>query len=470
LSEETARRHIEEEFHFDLGDARRNKRAIKVMTRLLAAPGESYNQAHGSWAPTKAAFRLVSNKHMTPEALLAAHLPALLDRCRDRDEVLAIGDTTEFAFNTRHNAEGLGPLSNGKYSRGFFGHVTYVVAPDRTPLGILANQFIVRPWVERGRKHGQLYNKVPLEERESQKWPNSLDAAGRLRENLGPDGPRIVVVFDREGDIGRVLEKAREHREEYALLVRAVQKRKRADVEGKPKVFAHLASLPAQGVFEVEVPASPKRKARRALLEIRYAPVLLNPPRVRAPGPKPKPVKIDVNAILVTEPNPPEGQDPIHWQLYTTLPVTTLDEAIACVQRYTVRWQIEVLFRTLKTVCRAEARQFETAKRLQVTITADLIIASILLRLTHLNRTCPNEPCTEVLSTEQWQALWIYTVQSKPPECPPTIAAAILMLAKLGGYLARKHDRPPGPLCIARGLLRLDIIMQTMRAMQNVRL
>ena len=38
---------------------------------------------------------------------------------------------------------------------------------------------------------------------------------------------------------------------------------------------------------------------------------------------------------------------------------------------------------------------------------------------------------------------------------PPTTAEAIVFIAKLGGYLARKSDGPPGTLVLWRGWKRL---------------
>lgn len=47
-----------------------------------------------------------------------------------------------------------------------------------------------------------------------------------------------------------------------------------------------------------------------------------------------------------------------------------------------------------------------------------------------------------------------------PPDQPPKLKEAILMVAKLGGFLARKNDGEPGVTVIWRGLRRLHDITQ----------
>ena len=46
----------------DLGDARRNKRAIRLVEHLSAQPAASVPQACGDWADTMAAYRFFGNE------------------------------------------------------------------------------------------------------------------------------------------------------------------------------------------------------------------------------------------------------------------------------------------------------------------------------------------------------------------------------------------------------------------------
>lgn len=42
-----------------------------------------------------------------------------------------------------------------------------------------------------------------------------------------------------------------------------------------------------------------------------------------------------------------------------------------------------------------------------------------------------------------------------PPDRPPSLQACLLQLARLGGYLDRASDPPPGNIVIWRGMSRL---------------
>ncbi|ELO0596445.1 hypothetical protein QY625_004803 [Salmonella enterica] len=54
-----------------------------------------------------------------------------------------------------------------------------------------------------------------------------------------------------------------------------------------------------------------------------------------------------------------------------------------------------------------------------------------------------------------------------PPEDIPNIRTSVLMLARLGGYLARKNDSPPGPKSIWSGLMRLTLSINAIEIAKN---
>lgn len=96
----------------DLGDPRRNRRAIRLIERLSAKPAASIPQACGDWADTMGAYRFFGNEEIEWEGILAPH-----------EVVLCIQDTTELDFNGQE-ASGLGPLSY-EAQRGMYAHPTY---------------------------------------------------------------------------------------------------------------------------------------------------------------------------------------------------------------------------------------------------------------------------------------------------------------------------------------------------------
>jgi hypothetical protein len=67
--------------------------------------------------------------------------------------------------------------------------------------------------------------------------------------------------------------------------------------------------------------------------------------------------------------------------------------------------------------------------------------------------------CEVLLQPVEWQALYCHSHHTRhPPKKPPPLQQAVLWIAMLGGYLNRKHDRPPGPTVIWRGFLILHEI------------
>ena len=76
-----------------------------------------------------------------------------------------------------------------------------------------------------------------------------------------------------------------------------------------------------------------------------------------------------------------------------------------------------------------------------------------------LARTTPDVSCAVILSTEEWQALYCNVNRvPEPAATPPPLAEAVLWIAKLGGFLARKSDGEPGPQVLWRGFQHLPYI------------
>ena len=119
----------------DLGDPRRNRRAIRLVERLSANPTASIPQACGDWADTIAAYRFFGNDEVQWADILAPHIESSTARMAAHPVVLCIQDTTELDFNGQE-VNCLGPLSY-EAQRGMYVHPTYAVSTSREPLGVL---------------------------------------------------------------------------------------------------------------------------------------------------------------------------------------------------------------------------------------------------------------------------------------------------------------------------------------------
>ena len=80
---------------------------------MAAAPGSSLPHQCGSWADLKAAYRLLSNEDVDPQAIQHPHRRLTFGVCAEHPLVLCVQDDTQLAFSTRINISGLGKLGNG---------------------------------------------------------------------------------------------------------------------------------------------------------------------------------------------------------------------------------------------------------------------------------------------------------------------------------------------------------------------
>ena len=160
-----------------------------------------------------------------------------------------------------------------------------------------------------------------------------------------------------------------------------------------------------------------------------------------------------------TERNAPKGRKPIEWKLITDLPVRTRQEAIEKINWYAMRWKIEVFHKVLKSGCRAEDSKLRTADRLANLMAVLCILSWRVLWLTMAARAAPDEPPGIAFTNSEIEVLDELVANTGNRQCRTgTLAFYITKLARLGGYLARASDPPPGIVVIWRGLARLTDI------------
>jgi len=254
------------------------------------------------------------------------------------------------------------------------------------------------------------------------------------------------------------------------LLVRADDNRRLEDEQVK-HLWPKLEQQTVQGELTVHITGNDKRKERDAVVSMRFCTIKLRPPW--RPEQKKLPV-VTLQAILVREENPPENladlgdHEPIEWMLLTNTPVTNFEEAVQVVEWYCCRWQIEVFHKIIKSGCLVENSMLQTAKRLQNYIALMCVIAWRLQWLTYINRTDPDLPCIHILTTIEWQALYMRIHKTtKFPEKLPSVRQAVRWIAQLGGFLGRKSDGEPGITAIWRGWQRLQDFADTWSVIVN---
>jgi len=193
---------------------------------------------------------------------------------------------------------------------------------------------------------------------------------------------------------------------------------------------------------------------RQSLLTVSFQEVTVKSTRsdLRSKGP------ITLWGVYAREENPPPGAKRIEWLLLTTEEVRTAEEAARIVDLYTRRWRIEEWHHVLKSGCKVQEHQNETAERLKRVIVIDAVLAWRIQLMTLLGREVPDLPCTVFF--DEWEVKVLEALEQdkgkrgmKPPF---NLGDAIILVAKQGGYLARRSDPPPGCKCIWKGILHLN--------------
>jgi Transposase DNA-binding/Transposase Tn5 dimerisation domain len=430
----------------DLGDQRRTNRLVKIGQALAANPGGTLPQAFPHWAELKAAYRFFEGGGATFEAILSPHWERTQAACRQPGEYLIIEDTTNLDYTDHHPAtEDLGQIGDGS-GRGFELHNALAVRvegwtleqrPEGVVMGLLGQSCSTPRPKPKGKKEPRY-----TQARKTQCWAASVEMTGSP-----PPGAQWIYVADRESDFYEPMEICQ--RRGVDFIIRAYHDRRLA--AGAGHLFETLAQAPVLGQTTVEVRARPGQPARTAMVAVRAVRVDLDGPwrpgGWRAPLPA-------LYAVEVFEVHTPEGiKQPLHWILLTSLPCSTWAQVQRVIGRYTARWWIEEYHKALKSGAGVEDSQLERAYRLESLIAVLSVVAVRLLSTKFLARSRPES--FEAAESFGPEMLTLLEKKLGKPKKGWTNAALLIAVARLGGFLARKHDGMPGWQTIWRGWQRL---------------
>src|SRR5207244_2938731 len=110
--------------------------------------------------------------------------------------------------------------------------------------------------------------------------------------------------------------------------------------------------------------------------------------------------------VYAREENPPAQAKAIEWFLLTTEEVQTAEEAARIVALNCRRWRIEEWHRVLKSGCKVQEHQHQTAERLKRAIAIDVVLAWRIQLMALLGREVPELRCDvffENLELRDWE-------------------------------------------------------------------
>ena len=443
-----------------LGDGRLDRRLRQLVERMEVGFGDSIPLACQDWASTKAAYRFFSNERVSEEDILRGHFDATRHRFAASDgPILVLHDTAEFVWK-RRRPEAVGfttKVSSGKDKRGrermhtlcgLLMHSSLAVTTDGLPLGMAAAKFWSRKKFKGTNALKRKINptRVPIEGKESMRW---LDNLRQSTELLG-DPARCVHICDREGDIWELFCLAEEL--DTHFLIRRCSDRFAGD--GSGTVESIMAEEKVRGLHSVPV-RDDKGKLGSTQVELSFRRMAILPPiakRKRYPA-------LTLTVLHAREPEEPVGRPRIDWKLITDLPVESHVDAVGKLHWYAMRWKIEVFHKILKSGCRAEQARLRTAERLVRLLAVFCILSWRVFWLTMLNRVKPDLEASLVLTELETSILDRLIPDPTAHSLPArTLSRYLIKIARLGGYLARAKDPPPGNIVMWRGLGRLSDI------------
>ncbi len=469
----------EKEFEIvDLGDKRLNQRLIKISQQILDSPQSNLNKACGDWNETKAAYRFFQNDDVDFQNIIATHTQMTKQRAKQEEIILAIQDTTYFNYSHHPKTEGLCTLTKSKGKQkdeivtlGLCMHTTLGITTEGLPLGILDQSIYSReelPKEKKGIKEKSHNTALPIEEKESIRWLNSLKQTAAHFEQ---ENKRVVSIADREADIYDLFLLA--DRLPTNFLVRASQNRKinktaiHSENSGE-MLWGFMEKQKLKGTIQVSIPKKEGQSKRLATCNIKIGKINILPSK-HYKGSKEGNLNLDIYAIHIFEKKPPKGYEGLEWMLLTNIPVLTFEEAVEKMEWYCLRWRIEVYFKVIKSGFNVEDCRLERADRLIRYLAVVSIVAWRVYWLTLVSRTAPTTSALLFLNDFDWKILFAkFNPNKKIPKRPPTMKQITTWIAQLGGFLARKGDREPSVTHVWRGLKKLANMIEGAQLIRNI--
>ena len=363
--------------------------------------------------------------------------------------VIIGSDTTEANYESHahylnRNDKDLGPVGNNK-DLGFFMHPSIVLDEASEMLLGISDLHIWNRSYDKTNKHEREYKKRPIEEKESNRW---ITCAQNSKIAL-KDAATILFVADREADIYEAFATLPDERCDVLIRSKTDRQLYNTDV----KLRETLKAQTAAGHISLIIRDGHKRAGRKANLSVKHTKVLIARP-ARFPLSSETPEYVELYAIEVKEPSDSlaEGEKSIHWILLTSRKINSLSDALYAAKCYGLRWQIELVFGTLKSKgLDIEESQLESGKALK-SMAAMSLIAAVRINQLRTGRENTTVPCSIVFTATQISLLHVLckkfegqTEKQKNPYPPEALAWGTWVIARLGGWKGyTKNESPPG--------------------------
>ena len=220
-------------------------------------------------------------------------------------------------------------------------------------------------------------------------------------------------------------------------------------------MFDYFHSLCPSGNVTIDIQVNGDTKYRKAELSIAFDKFTFPPPPNRTVKKDGNQLdNIELYGIMIKEKNPPKDQEALEWLLITNIAIINIEQAIEKMKWYSLRWNIETFHKILKSGCSVESAQLRSREKLIKYITTKSIIAWRIFWLSRSHKSNETLDCSTILTRFEQKILFKRFNQGKEYTEPISLEQAYTWIAKLGGYIGRKTDPPPGIISIWRGWTR----------------
>lgn len=445
----------------ETGDTRRTARLVQMAAQAAAKPGGKLTQVFSEPAARQAAYKLLEKGHVQQQALVRAAAVGAWKRVQREKLVLVAVDNCTLTLPAAQvgDGKGYGPVGTaGVKAAGVEASNAVLVSLKGSVVqGVVGQALWVRP-PQRCSLSESAKRARPLEQRETRWWLEVLQSVTEGWRESGVQ-TRPWYQLDAGADAREVLEWAAWADGPY-VTVRCAQNR-RLEWPREELLWPTLESLETQGWMRLRVVAGAKRQGRKALLQLRFSPVVV---RLRHPS-SGQVLPVELFAVHALEVGTcPKGEEPIEWMLLTSRPVRGLKGARLVLRAYTCRWRVEEVHRTWKSGCRVEDSGLKY-EPFRAWATLLFCVAVRIERLKRLARQSPELPASSEFTPHELAALLLLKRKSHlyPKGSSPTLADAVLWVAELGGYTGKSSGGPPGSITLKRGLDRLAPAAEVLR-------
>ena len=434
------------------------------MNRMYEKSTVVINQLSRYRPETVASCRYLNNDKIIMKNLIIGQTKKV-DSFAAGNHVLVLNDTTEINYQSHVNYLSksdpeLGPVGNNK-DIGYFLHPGLAINAS-TGMAIGFSDIIIwnRHWDKKSKEERD-YQKQPIEEKESYRW---IECAEKSKKTLS-SAQAITIIADRESDIYEEFVVVPDDRTQ--VLIRSKQNRA---LFGGGSLYEQLENTEVSHVYNLKVRTTKNHTGRDTKIQVKFTKVKIRKP-TQLNNNKALPEYVELTAVEAKEDltNVPQGEKPIHWILITTHEITHIEKATQIIKWYAMRWQIELLFATLKTSgLNIEASELESGKALKKICIMALEVALKINQLRQARQDKTEIPANLVFTTVQIRFIKLFipkhegkTVKQQNPFKENTLAWAAWLIARLGGWKGYERESPPGIKTFKWGLDRFDVAYHT---------